>query len=192
MLVLFYFQAICKSNRTDPVLSTSLQSIPNGNQSSLASITKNNYQPNYEMRPTTISNINMSTSSLIKDTENEINTFHPYGLQSQAIPHRNFYNLHYMNMQSNVDNNFEQGSQSLTDYKSNSDLMYNTDHGKTELVPSDGSSNESIASSRETGHSKWRYEKPVHMVDDQVILPKKGQKKDKDDMFKKFSSRDCV
>lgn len=97
-----------------------------------------------------------------------------------------------MNLPAKLENCYESGSRS--EHISHTDLLSHCDYNQSELVNSEGSSSESLASSRDTSQNLWVHEKTLHktLPDDQVILPKKGLKQDKEDIFKKLSSRDFL
>lgn len=171
------------------MLSSSLQNIPNGNQSTITNITNSNYT-NYDIRQISNSNTNMTSSTFARDIDKDVAA---YVVNSQTIPHRNLYNTQYINLTTKLENCYETGSRSGLEHISNSDLLSNSNYMKSELVNSEDSSSESLASSRDASQI-WGQEKTVHKMlpDDQVILPKKGQKQDKEDIFKKLTSRDCL
>uniref|UniRef100_A0A336MDA1 CSON015484 protein n=1 Tax=Culicoides sonorensis TaxID=179676 RepID=A0A336MDA1_CULSO len=171
-------RVVAKTNYTDSVLSTSLQNIPNGNQCLNANSSFKN-----DIRP--ISTINMSHTREIEKDSN------PYVTQS----HIKLYSAQYINLPNNKDNCFETNNRFALDSISHVDLPGHTDYSKTEVVNSTSSSNESLASSRDNSQSKWRHEnQTLYKIfpEDQVILPKKGQKQDKEDLFKKLSPKDCL
>lgn len=136
----------------------------------------------------------MTSSIFAREIDKDVTALSPYVVNSQTIPHRNFYNTQYINMPAKLEKCFESGSRSGLERISNTDLLSHSDYNKSELVNSEGSSSESLASSRDASQTLWVHEKTLHKVlpDDQVILPKKGQKQDKEDIFKKLSSRDCL
>lgn len=134
----------------------------------------------------------MASSNFAREIDKDVVS--PFVMNSQSIPHRNFYNTQFMNMPTKLENNFETGSRSGIERISHSDLLSHTDYNQSELLNSEGSSSESLASSRDNSQNLWVHEKTLHKMlpDDQVILPKKGQKQDKEDMFKKLSPRDYL
>lgn len=136
----------------------------------------------------------MTNSTFSREIEKDVGHLGTYVVNNQSVPHRTFYNTQYINLPTKLETSLESGSRSGVERINQTDLISQSDYNQTELVNSEGSSSESLASSRDTSQNVWVHERNLHKIlsDDQIILPKKGVKQDKEDIFKKLSSRDYL